>query len=228
MVLFILDRRRYRRQVTRSNKSVPFSTDFFNEKGITPQVIRLGDSYPTGLVKAPVDSSDLSSENGYYDKISLASWSQVVPEHQYFPPFSEAKLPQRPSNPFPPDSPNSFTVPQPTLLQPSTIIRSFTSRHRAPSNIPDELLLPPTISRSLSGRHLRAPSDVPADLSSRCSTVSSESYYPSISETETKVPLPAVIAQSLSPRGLPSSPRDGLRGNISRENSRATSKRSIA
>ena len=122
---------------------------------------------------------------------------------------------------------NSSTDPQPSrpsLLQPFTIIRSFTSRHlRAPSDIPDdELLLPPSIAR-----HLRAPADVPADLNSRCSTVSSESYYPSVYETETKVPLPAVIAQplsTLSPRGLPSSPRDALRGNVSRSSSRATSR----
>jgi hypothetical protein len=120
---------------------------------------------------------------------------------------------------------HSSTVRQSSLLQPSTITKSFTSRHlKAPSYIPDdEPLLPLTITRTLSGRHLRAPSDVPADLNSRCSTVSSESFYPSVYETETKLPLPAVIAQSLSPRGLPASPRHGVGGNVSRAPSRATS-----
>lgn len=168
-------------------------------------MILLGNSYPTGFVKTPVDTFDLSSEKGYYDKISLASWSQDVPEDQHSPPLSEAKqLPRRPANRF---SFDSSTVTQPTLLQ------------------------PPTITRSLSGRHLRAPSDVPADLNSRCSTVSTESYYPSVYEREPKKPLPALIASSLNHRGshkLPTSPRDGLRVNLSRATSRTTSKRSIA
>ena len=165
IILLILDRRRYRREVSQFNKSVSFNIDPYNEKRITPQVIHLSDS---------------------------------------------------------------STVSRPSPLQPSTITRSFTSRHiRPPSDISDDVLLPPvTINRSLSGRHLRAPSDVPADLNSRCSTVSTESYYPSMYETETKVPLPAVIAQSLGPRGLPASPRDGVTvgGNISRSTSRATSR----
>ena len=160
MILLILDRRRYRRQVSQFNKSVSFNKDSYDEKRITPQVIDFGDS--------SIDS-------------------------------------------------------KPSLLQPITISRSesFTTRHlRAPSDIPDdEVLLPPSITR-----HLRAPADVPADLNSRCSTVSSESYYPAVNEIETKVPLPAVIAQPLSPRGLPTSPRDASRGNISRSSSRATSR----
>ena len=165
MILLILDRRRYRRQVSQFNKSIAFNIDPFNEKRITPQMI-------------------------HYD---------------------------------------SSSVPQTTLLQPSTINSSFVSRHlKAPSDMPDDdddLLLPPTITRTLSGRHLRAPADVPADLNSRCSTVSTASYYPSVYEMETKVPLPALIAQSLnSPRGLPASPRDGSRGNVSRSTSRATSR----
>ena len=209
-ILFILDRRRYRRQVNQVKKSVSFSTDFFSEKG-SSQVTRLGDSYPTEFVKIHVDTSDLSSLKGYYDKISLASWSQAVPEHQYSPPLSDAKLPKRPMNPFPPDSPDSFTIPQPSLLQPCTITRPFTSRHsEAPSDIPDDLLPPPMFTRSLSGRHLRAPSDVPADLNSRCSIVSSGSYYPSVAETETKVRFPAVFPQSLIPRVLLASPRKGV------------------
>ena len=122
---------------------------------------------------------------------------------------------------------DSYTVSRP-LLQSSTITRSsFISRHlRPPSESDihdDDLLLPPSITRTPSGRHLRAPEDVPADLNSRCSTVSSESYYPSAHETETKVPLPAVIAQSLGSRGLPASPRD-VYGNTSRSTSRATSR----
>jgi hypothetical protein len=160
MILLILDRRRYRRQVSHFNKSVSFKTDSYKEKRTTPR--------------------------------------------------------------------DSYAVSQPSLLQPSTITRSFTSRHlRPPSDTPDDdddLLLPPTITRTLSGRHLRAPADVPADLNSRCSTVSAESYYPSVYETETKVPPLAVIAPSLGPRGLPASPRDGYKGNISRSTSRATSR----
>lgn len=121
---------------------------------------------------------------------------------------------------------DSYAVSQkPSLLQPSTITRSFTSRHlRPPSEIPedDDLLLPPTITRTLSGRHLRAPADVPADLNSRCSTVSSESYYPSMFVRETKVPPIAVIAPSLGPRGLPASPRDGYKGSVSRSTSRSS------
>lgn len=162
-ILLILDRRRYRREVSQFNKSVSFNINPYNEKRIGPQVIQLD---------------------------------------------------------------NSPTISRPTLLQPSTITRSFTSRHLdPPSDTDDEDLLPPvTIGRSLSGRHLRAPSDVPADLNSRCSTVSTVSYYPSVYEAETKFPLPAVIAPSLGPRGLPASPRDGIGGNISRSTSRATSR----
>lgn len=118
---------------------------------------------------------------------------------------------------------------RPSLLQPSTITRSFTSRHlRPPSDIQeddDDLLLPPTITRTPSGRHLRAPADVPADLNSRCSTVSTaESYYTSVYDRETKVPPLAVIAPSLGPRGLPASPRDGYKGSVSRSTSRSTSR----
>lgn len=184
-------------QFNKSNRSFSSVTDSHNEKGTNPQVILLDSPYPTGFVKTPVDNSDLSSEKGYYDKISLASWSRVVPEE--YSPLSESKQPQRPANHFSPDSP---TVPERTLQH------------------------PPTITRSLSSRHLRAPSDVPADLTSRCSTVSTESFYPSVYETEAKNTPPSVNTPSL--RGLPATPRDGLRGNISRATSRATSKRSIA
>lgn len=181
-------------QVTQFDRSISSDTDFHNEKD-TPQVILLDSSYPTKFVKTPVDTSDQSSEKGYYDKISLESWSQAVPEDQYSPPplSEEKQLPRHLAN-------RLSTVPQPTLH-------------------------PPPITRSLSSRHLRAPSDVPADLNSRCSTVSSESYYPSVYEREPKYPLPAVTTQSLNHRGsykLPATPRDGFRGNISR----ATSKRS--
>ena len=183
-------------QFDKSNKSVSSVTDSdsHNEKGTNPQVILLDNPYPIGSVKTPVDNSDLSSEKGYYDNISLASWSRDVPEE--YSPLSGAKQPRRPTNHFSPDSP--------TVYQRNT----------------------PTITRSLSNRHLRAPSDVPADLNSRCSTVSTESFYPSVCETEAKNPPSSVNTPSL--RGLPATPRDGLRGNISRAPSRATSKRSIA
>ena len=167
-------------------------------------MILLGNTSPSEYATTPVDTFDLSSEKGYYDKISLASWSQPA-EDRYFPPLSEAKQSlRRPATHL---SPNSSTVPQRTLLH------------------------SPTINRSLSGRHLRAPSDVPADLNSRCSTVSTESFYPSMYEREPDPPPPPLITQSLNIRGsfkLPASPRDGPRGNISRAPSRATSKRSIA
>lgn len=202
-ILYIRDHRR----LTQFDKSVSSGTNSHNEKGTTSQVIHLGNTSPTGFVKSPIDTFDLSSE-GYYDKISLASWSQAqgIPQHQYSPPLPEAKQsPQRPADRL---SPNSSTVPQPTLPP------------------------PPTIARSLSGRHLRAPSDVPADLNSRCSTVSTESFYPSIyPSVNEREALPALNTQSLNHRGsfkLPTSPRDGPRGNISRAPSRATSKRSIA
>ena len=166
-------------------------------------MIFLGNAYPKEFVKTRFDNPDQSSEKGYYDKISLTSWSQELPEDQYSPSSSETKpLPRHPAHHL---SPYSSTVPEPTLL-------------------------PPTITRSLSNRHLRAPSDVPADLNSRCSTVSSESYYPSVYEKEPKDPLPAVSLNhtfSLNHRGsykLPATPRDGLRGNVSR----VTSKRSNA
>ena len=209
-IFFIRDRRRLQCQLTQFDSSVSSGTDSHNEKDTAPHVILLGNTSPTGFVKSPVDTFDLSSE-GYYDKISLASWSeaQAIPEDQHSPLSEEAKqLPQRPASHL---SHNSSTVPQPTLLE------------------------PPTITRSLSNRHLRAPSDVPADLNSRCSTVSAESFYPSVypsDEREPPPPLPAlIITQSLDSKGslkLPASPRDGLRGYISRSRPRPASKRSIA
>jgi hypothetical protein len=196
-IFFIRDRRRYQRQLTQIDKSVSSRTDSHNEKGTFPQMILLGNTSPSEYATTPVDTFDLPSEKGYYDKISLASWSQPA-EDRYSPPLSEAKQSlRRPATHL---SPNSSTVPQRTLLQ------------------------SPTINRSLSGRHLRAPSDVPADLNSRCSTVSSESYYPSMFERETKVPPLAVIAPSLGPRGLPASPRDAYKGSVSRSTSRSTSR----
>ena len=201
-IFFIRDHRRYQRQLTQTDKSVSSGTDSRNEKGIFPQMILLGNTSPSEYTTTPVDTFDLSSEKGYYDKISLASWSQPA-EDRYSPPLSEVKQSSR--RPATHLSPISSTIPQRTLLH------------------------SPTINRSLSGRHLRAPSDVPADLNSRCSTVSTESFYPSVYERELDPP-PALIIQSLNHRGsfLPTSPRDGPRGNISRAPSRATSKRSIA
>ena len=199
MIFIFISRyhRRRRRNIQLVRIDSP-ETDSYDEKRAVPGMIVLDSPLPTRFDNDSV--FNLSPEKGYYDRNSLLSWSQAIPEDQRDLARSQAKnlpnLVNRLSDPIVLGSP---TVPQPALLQSSTI------------------------ARSLSGRHLRAPPDVPADLNSRAwSPVSVVSFYPSMCETDRHGGT-SINGRSV---GLPTSPRDGLKPIISI--SRATSKRSNA
>jgi hypothetical protein len=188
--IFVSRYHRRRRQNIQLVRTGSLETDSYDEKRLFPRMI---------VLDSPL-STQPSPEKGYYDRNSLMSWSQAVPEDQR----ELARSVNRLSDPIVLGSP---TVPQPALLP------------------------PPTIARSLSGRHLRAPPDVPADLNSRAwSPISMVSFYPSVYETAPSS-LPTAISHggnSINGRsvGLPTSPRDGFKPIIAL--SRATSERSNA
>jgi len=164
--------------------------DSHDKKPTIPGVIVLDDPLPPQFENNTVNTFTFSPEDGYYDMNSLLSWSPAIHEDQRYPPWFEEKK------------------------SPDTAQRSCNSIVFSSPIIPQiALLQPPPIGRSLSKRHLRAPSDVPADLNSRAwSADSSESFYPSVCET------PNSHVGSLNGRsaGLPASPRNGLGPSISR------------
>lgn len=160
-------------------------------------VIVLDDPFPTQVDNNSVDTIAFSPEGGYYDMNSLLSWSSAIHEDQgHFPWFEEKQ------------SPNTADRLSDSVVFSSPIIP------------PVALLQPPLIGRSLSKRHLRAPSDVPADLNSRVwSTVSSDSFYPSPVSQTAQSYVGSIKGRSV---GLPTSPRSGLGASISRESSKRT------
>lgn len=174
----------------------------------------------------------LSSKKTVYGRSSLASWSQAIPEDQDHAPSPEVKQSPNLADRLSEDIERMLNV---AALQPKSILNGQNPVDFSLPMIPQPALQSPMIFRSPSGRHLRAPPDVPADLNSRtCSTYSTVSAnpvhgYSSLSVTESsslRTPTPSSThGRSISGGfGLPSSPRDSpaLATNIRR----ATSKRS--
>jgi len=239
----------------RRDKTVSSETASLNEKRIIPHVIVLDDPLLNLFDKKSVDNFTLSPEKGYYDKNSPLSGSQAIPEDQHLV-WSEATQTPGPTHRLSdPSVFSSILSPEKGYYDRGSLL-SWTQpihedqRHLARSEekplpgfanhlsdpvdsslptVPQPTLLqPPQITRSLSKRHLRAPSDVPADLNSRAwSSVSSDSFYPSASDVEpSSLTSPTMShARSFKSVGLPTSPRDGLRATTI---SKAPSKRSNA
>lgn len=237
-ILFFRDRRRCRRmQRIQFDKTVRFEKNiaFDNEKDTTiPQVIVLDDPFPTGFVTNPVktlypvntSNGFLSSIRAVYERNSLASWSQAIPEDQ-----RPSTLPEEKQSPTAADRSSAHFLDIEAMLNPLQRVNPDPVVSGS-SMVEPPLQQPSMIFRSPSGRHLRAPSDVPADLNPRGSSYSTISTNPfhSFVTLEESSPLRTPIAPSLTRGrsinggfvGLPSSPRDGSRTNLWR----APSKRS--
>ena len=193
MMAFILrDYRRQRAQHIHFNKTVHLEKDPDSEKGIIPQVAVL-DELSAGLkVKNPINTPEslLSPDKAVYERNSLASWSQAIPEDQRHPASSETKQSTSPAN--------RLSLIDEVLNMVTPPNRNAINRKSDPIVFGSPAVPQPALFRSLSGRHLRAPSDVPADLNSRTwsaySTVSTDSFrgYPSVTVTEpSSLPAPA-------------------------------------
>ncbi|KAF8798929.1 hypothetical protein BYT27DRAFT_7150464 [Phlegmacium glaucopus] len=231
-------RRRRRAQQIQSDRT-HFGINLQDEKGNARPLIILDDPFPrfpTGFVTNPVDTSKsfLSPKKAGPDRNSLASWSQAIPEDQRHPTSHEAKQPPSTVGAQFSDIGGMLNM---TTLQPETILNKKGSNPVVIGSpiVPQPALLSPMLFRSPSGRHLRAPSDVPADLNSRtCSTYSTVSTNPFRSHSSITVTEPSSLGTPTTPSwtrgrsingrlvGLPSSPRDGHKVNVIR----APSKRS--
>lgn len=225
LAVFVL-RDHQRRRRAQHIQRTDFEEGLHNEKGTVPQVIVSDESFLTGSIKNSGHTSKgfLSPGKAVYDGTSLSSWSQAIPDDQRQP-----ALPDATRSPSPVDHLaaqfldvermlNMATQPDTTFVNDPAVLGS--------SMVPQPAQLSPVIFRSPSGRHLRAPPDVPADLSSRSgstySTVSTNTFrgYSAVTRTVTEScslrspTAPLLIRERTTNVGLPSSPRDRHKANV--------------
>ncbi|KAF8158174.1 hypothetical protein B0H34DRAFT_674636 [Crassisporium funariophilum] len=238
MAIFIVRDRRRRREnqhsqfdPSRLERAPEPSSDEKNEKSSPRQLVFVEPpqrSSSNGVVVNPIYTSNsfLSPTKSTHMRGSMASWAQVIPEDQKYPasPVSLSQVAvQRPRSA---DRISIQSLDIEGMLNMATLQSEGPSRKNSeplgfgstipyqPVTTPVPTMLRPETSR----RHLRDPSDVPADLHSLISSYSvnpfdgrtsmTEPTEPSLSRGDSATLRPPTVAV-----GLPASPRDGARVN---------------